>query len=141
MSKLAEKVTEAVVIENYQVDSTIEGFTYTMDYTERNPDLVSQGTSPTGMLIVALVGCHLMTAVSYLNMKKIDFSVLKGTVEADFIDTKEDGWKLDAKVTLTTDAKLDEDKLNGLSRFIHRHCKVSSILSKGNDVTLDYNLI
>lgn len=137
---MPEKMTQAYVKENYLVESEIEGFTYTMDYTERYPDRISQGTSPTGMLIVSLIGCHLMTAVSYLNMKKIDFEVLKGQVEADFIDDKE-GWKLEAKVILTTDAKLSEDKIKGLTRFIHRHCKVSSMLSRGNNISLEFNFI
>ncbi|XJS11638.1 OsmC family protein [Aerococcaceae bacterium WGS1372] len=137
---MSEKITQAYVKENYLVESNIEGFNYTMDYTERYPDRISQGTSPTGLLIVSLLGCHLMTAVSYLNMKNIAFDILKGEVEADFIDEKS-SWKLDAKVTLITDAKLSEDAINGLTRFIHRHCKVSSMLSHGNDISLEYSFI
>lgn len=137
---MAEEVTHAKVIDKYVVESSIEGFTYTMDFTERTPDIISQGTSPTGMLLVSLSGCHLMTAVSYLNMKKIDFSVLKAHVEGDFIDEKPE-WRLNANVVIETDAKLDDDQLAGINRFIHRHCKVSSILSKGNIINLTFKLV
>lgn len=137
---MAEKFTQAFVKENYLVASETEGFNYTMDYTERFPDRVSQGTSPTGLLIVSLVGCHLMTSVSYFNMKKISFDILKGQIEADFVDSK-DGWELEAKVIITTDAKLTKDGVQGLSRFIHRHCKVSSMLSRGNNIQVEYRFV
>lgn len=137
---MAEKITQAYVKENYLVEADIEGFNYTMDYTERFPDRVSQGTSPTGLLIVSLVGCHLMTAVSYLNMKKIPFDILKGQIGADFVHSS-DGWLLEARVVLTTDAKLSEDGIQGLTRFIHRHCKVSSILARGNNIQLEYKFV
>lgn len=137
---MAEKFVEAKVKDNYEVETHIEGFSYTMDYTERTPDLISKGTSPTGMLLVSLAGCHLMTAVSYLNMKKIAFSVLNAQLDGDFIDEKPE-WRLDAEVIVETDANLDDSQLAGLERFIHRHCKVSSILSKGNNIKLSFKLV
>lgn len=131
---------EAKVIDRYIVQADIEGFSYTMDYTDRMPGFTSQGTSPTGLLLVSLSGCHLMTAVSYLNMKKIEFSQLTAHVAGDFIDKNRE-WRLDASVELVTDAILNEDQLAGLERFIHRHCKVSSILSKGNNINLNIKLV
>lgn len=137
---MAEKETEAKVIDRYIVQADIEGFSYTMDYTDRMPEFTSQGTSPTGLLLVSLSGCHLMTAVSYLNMKKIEFSQLTAHVAGDFIDENRE-WRLDASVEIVTDAILNEEQLAGLERFIHRHCKVSSILSKGNNVELNIKLV
>lgn len=130
---MAEKTVSGEITENYVVKAHSEGFTYTMDFAERTQNALTQGTSPTGLLLSALAGCHLMTARSYLDARHILFNQLKVVIDGDFVNGKT-SWTLDAQVTLKTDAQLDNQQLNALEKFIMRHCTVSSILQHGNQI-------
>ena len=137
---MTKQITNARLIANYQVEAQVENFSYTMDYTEKNPENTSKGASPSDMMLVALSGCHLMTMISFLNLKKIPFTRLKCRIEGEYSYERE-GWFLDAQVKLITDANLSPTNLDQAFEFIHRHCKISSILSKNNNIDLAFELL
>lgn len=137
---MAEKKVSGAITDHYVVDIQSEGFIYKMDFAERTKDIPIQGTSPTGLLLSALAGCHLMTARSYLDGRNILFNQLNVMIEGDFINGKT-SWTLDAHVLLKTDAQLDNKQLNALEKFIMRHCTVSSILQHGNQIKCQIELI
>ena len=130
---MSKKIVAARLEEGYLVKAETEGFTYVMDYAERNPAGKSQGTSPTGLLLTALSGCHAMTARSFLAGRKIPFNKLEVLVEGDF-DNGKQSWHLTADVIIKTDAQLDDRQRESMERFISRNCTVSSILQTGNDI-------
>lgn len=130
---MSKKVVSAKLEEQYVVKAESEGFTYVMDYADRNPEGESQGTSPTGLLLAALSGCHAMTARSFLAGKKIHYSKLEVGVEGNFENGKQ-SWHLSAEVIIKTDAQLDDRQRETMERFIARNCTVSSILQTGNDI-------
>lgn len=136
---MSKKTVSATLEDAYVVKSETEGFTYVMDYAERNPVGESQGTSPTGLLLTALSGCHAMTARSFLAGKRIPFSKLEVVVEGNFENGKQ-SWHLSANVIIKTDAQLDDRQREKMERFIARNCTVSSILQSGNEINCSIEL-
>lgn len=134
------KHVTAQLEEPYIVTAISEGFTYTMDYADRNPEGESLGTSPTGMLLTALSGCHAMTARSFLSGKKIPFSKLIIEINGEFTNGRKN-WQLNANVTIKTDAQLDDREMETMERFVARNCTVSSVLQTGNEITAQIELI
>ncbi|UUX34995.1 OsmC family protein [Fundicoccus culcitae] len=137
---MSQKMVHAENKANYVVTATVDHFEYTLDFAERNPDKTSVGTTPTGLLVAALAGCHLMTARSFLVGRELDFTALKVDITADF-DHKNFDWRMTADIRLQTDAKLDERQVESLKRFIHNHCTVSNVLSHGNTLNLAIELV
>lgn len=131
---MSTKYVSASLSDPYLVKAESDGFTYMMDYAERNPDGSSQGTSPTGLLLTALSGCHAMTARSFLTANKIQFTQLDVQIEGNFKNGKE-AWQLSAHVIIKTDAQLDNRQNQAMERFIQRNCTVSSLLQSGNQMT------
>jgi len=134
---MAEKEVRAKNSEDYVVKAEVDGFEYTQDFVGRNPNKKDEGTTPTGMLLASLSGCYLMTARSFFDRKNIDAKTLETNIGGDFNYDLNDGWAVDAKVTLTTDAPLDEEIEDQLRQFIDRYCKVSGVLSAGNNIDLN----
>ncbi|OFI49890.1 hypothetical protein BG261_09600 [Floricoccus tropicus] len=137
---MSKQTTDAEIINNYFVQAETKGFTYDLDYIEKDPTVVSQGATPTDMLLVSLASCHLMTLVSFFNLKKVPYSILKAHIDGEF-SYKSEAWFLDATVIITTNAQLNSEQINEAQKFIHRHCKISSILSQNNDINLEINII
>jgi len=125
---------------NYVVDTESDGFNYTLDYSSRNPNNEGVGTTPTGLLLASLAGCHLMTARSFFNRHEIDSETLETDITGDF-NHRDDGWDLEADVLLTTDAPLDSGQIDDLKRFIDRYCTVSGILGKGHTINLSVEIV
>lgn len=137
---MAKKTVTGHIVEHYVVKAQSEEFQYTLDFAERAPEGNSQGTSPTGMLLTALAGCHLMTARSYLEGRNILFKELNVKIDGNFINGKTN-WSLDADVLLRTDAPLDTKQVNSMEKFIRRHCTVSSVLQAGNQINCHIELV
>lgn len=136
---MSKKIVSAKLEDQYVVKAETEGFTYVMDYADRNPAGESQGTSPTGLLLAALSGCHAMTARSFLAGKKIPYNKLEVGVEGNFENGKQ-SWHLSAEVIIKTDAQLDDRQRETMERFIARNCTVSSILQTGNEIKCSIEL-
>lgn len=132
---MATKKVHGKNTEAYIVETESEGHQYTLDYSSRNPNKESAGTSPTGLLLSSLAGCLLMTARSYLDRSKIEATTLETDITGDFKQSLE-GWSLEADVVITTDAELDEQHTESLKQFIDRFCTVSAVLSAGNTINL-----
>lgn len=137
---MASKKVHAENSKNYVVNATSEGFNYILDYSSRNPDNEGVGTTPTGLLLTSLAGCHLMTARSFFNRHDIEPSVLETDISGDF-NHDNDGWHLKADVLLTTDAQLNEGQVDDLKQFIDRYCTVSGVLSKGHTINLSVEIV
>ena len=120
---------------NYTIETESDGHQYILDYSSRNPNKESAGTSPTGLLLSSLAGCLLMTARSYLDRSKIAADTLEADVTGDFKQSL-DGWSLEADAVITTDAELDDQHIENLKQFIDRFCTVSAVLSAGNTINL-----
>lgn len=130
---MATKKVHGKNTENYVIETDSEGHQYTLDYSSRNPNKQSVGTSPTGLLLSSLAGCLLMTARSYLDRSKIEAETLETDIRGDFKQNL-DGWTLEADAVITTDAELDEKHTENLKQFIDRYCTVSAVLKNGNKV-------
>jgi len=137
---MSTKKVHAENSKNYVVDAESEGFDYTLDYSSRNPNNEGVGTTPTGLLLTSLAGCHLMTARSFFNRHEIDAETLETDITGDF-NHHDDGWELEADVLLTTDAQLDSEQIDDLKQFIDRYCTVSGVLSQGHTINLSVKTI
>lgn len=131
---MATKKVHAENNEEYIVNAEVDGFNYTQDFVGRDPNKEEFGTSPTGLLLASLSGCYLMTARSFFNRKKIQSSTLETDISGDFKYDLNDGWSVEAEVTLTTSAQLDPETEEQLTQFIDRYCKVSGVLDAGNTI-------
>lgn len=132
---MSTKKVHAENTENFVVNAEADGFNYTLDYASRNPNKKSEGTSPTGLLLNSLAGCQLMTARSFFIRQNINVNILKVDITGDF-NYKNDAWVLEADAILKIDVDLDEQQIDGLTKFIDRYCTVSGVLSAGNTINL-----
>lgn len=137
---MSQKIVHAENLDNFVTKTEVDHFEYVLDYADRNPNNESVGTSPTGLLAAALAGCYVMTARSFFLARKIDFSILKVKIVADF-DHKNYDWRMSADTTIQTDAKLDDREKERLDYFIKNHCTVSNILSHGNTLNTSFDFI
>lgn len=129
------KKVQAENTEDFVVKAEANGFSYTLDYASRNPNKKSMGTSPTGLLLNSLAGCQLITARSFFMRQNINVNTLKVDITGDF-NYKNDAWVLEADAILKIDVDLDEQQIDGLTKFIDRYCTVSGVLSAGNTINL-----
>ena len=120
---------------DYVVETEVDSFTYTQDFVGRDPNKEDQGTSPTGLLLTSLSGCYLITARSFFNRKEIQATILETDISGDFNYHLNDGWLLEAEVTLKTNAELNGETEDQLNQFIDRYCKVSGVIGNGNNIT------
>ncbi|MDO4680246.1 MAG: OsmC family protein [Aerococcus sp.] len=121
----------------YVVEATADDFSYTLDFPDRAGEAAA-GASPTTMLLVALAGCHLMTAASYFERQQWDNEGLSIQVRGTFNDVAGE-WQVDTQVTLTVKATLTEEQKQGLYDYIKRYCRVGSILENGKN-TVDLTI-
>ncbi|MDO4670426.1 MAG: OsmC family protein [Aerococcus sp.] len=116
--------------QHYEVEATADGFSYTLDFPERAEE--AKGTSPTTLLLVALAGCHVMTAASYFSMNNHTYQGLSAHVSGEF--ARVDGqWQVEATVTLKVKVTLDDNEKETLYHFVKKNCRVGSILENGTN--------
>lgn len=115
----------------YEVSALADGFSYTLDFPERSEGN-AVGTSPTTLLLVALAGCQLMTARSYLMSQNIAQDTLAVKVSGTF-DRQDGEWQVATTVDLHIVADLSERQKAELPRFLKKNCRVASILATGNN--------
>lgn len=138
--RLIMKKTIGEISKNHVVQAEVENFNYTLDWTSVKEEQDWEGASPTGVLLVALTGCKLVTAQSFLNRSEVDYEVIRAEVNGNFIKGKPNT-KLEAEVTIYTDAKLEETDLPKMIDYLETYCTVASVLHEGNEIITKVELI
>lgn len=144
MTRKDDRLTMKKVIgeinKEHVVQAEVENFNYTLDWTDVKETQDWEGASPTGVLLVALTGCKLVTAQSFLNRSKFEYGEIKAEINGNFIKGKPNT-KLEAQVTIYTDAKLDQDEVAKMIDYLETYCTVASVLHEGNQITTQVELV
>lgn len=130
---------ESSIKEGKIYHATVDGkYPYTLDYSKTSYEPI--GTTPGGVLFVALGGCKAMVARTYIQ-KTSEEGEVKVRVKGQFNENvKEGSVQIVAEVDMDIYAPIPEEEREAFESFIDRYCTVGNALNIGNnEITTRYH--